>query len=314
MTAFDVDSPDVCAGHPSAGVVQEIEPLLADLGAITVRRLLPRRARRLVGPWCFLDVFGPAPVDGRKTMDVPPHPHIGLQTVTWLFSGEVLHKDSLGSEALAVPGALNLMTSGRGIAHSEETPRGASTPLHGVQLWVALPDADRQVDPAFDHHARRPVVDLEGGRATVIMGTMAGERAEARVFSPIVGADVIGSGGPLVLPIEREFEHAVVPITPGIALDGRALVADRLYYLGTGRDRLCLQAPTGGRALFLGGAPFGETILMWWNFVARTSDEILAAREDWQAGGRFGEVRAYAGARLDAPAFRARPVPANPMS
>jgi redox-sensitive bicupin YhaK (pirin superfamily) len=304
----------LCDGQPSAGAVQEVEPILADLGPITVRRLLPRRARLLVGPWCFLDVFGPA--RGEKVMDVPPHPHIGLQTVTWLFEGAALHKDSLGSEALAVPGALNLMTSGRGIAHSEETPRGFSGALHGVQLWVALPDAHRHVAPAFDHYTDRPEVALAGGRARLLLGAMAGVAGPGRTFSPILGADVTADGPRLVVPLEPAFEHALLPIAPGFAIDDRPLVPERLYYLGTGRGELCLRtiADGPGRALLLGGAPLGETILMWWNFVARTSDEIVDAREDWQAGRRFGEVRAYEGPRLEAPPFVARPVPANPMS
>ena len=314
--AFDVDSPDVCAAHPSADVVQEIEPLMADLGAITVRRLLPRRARRLVGPWCFLDVFGPAPADGRKPMDVPPHPHIGLQTVTWLFSGEVLHKDSLDSEALGVAGGLNLMTTGRGIAHSEETPEASSGGLHGVQLWVALPDTHRHVAPSFEHHPDRPLLDLDGGRATVILGELGGVRAEGRTFSPIVGADLAPhEAGTLVVPLDPRFEHALVPLAGTAELDGRALAVDSLYYLGTDHTEVRVKATgAGARVLLLGGAPFGEAVLMWWNFVARTTDEIVAAREDWEAGRRFGEVRRYQGERLPAPKFVARPVPANPAS
>ena len=168
---------EVCGGAPSAGALEEIAPVTVDVGSITVRRLLPRRERRLVGPWCFIDVFGPVDQAGVKVMDVPPHPHIGLQTVTWLFEGDALHKDSLGSEALATPGTLNLMTAGRGIAHSEETPPGAKGPLHGVQLWVALPDAQRQVEPAFDHY-RRP----------------AAGRRPRRTRDGVPGADVGGGG------------------------------------------------------------------------------------------------------------------------
>jgi redox-sensitive bicupin YhaK (pirin superfamily) len=308
--------PDVCEGQPSAAGIQEVEPIVVDLGSIHVRRLLPRRERRLVGPWCFLDVFGPAMAEGRA-MDVPPHPHIGLQTVTWLFEGEVLHKDSLGSEALAVPGALNLMTAGRGIAHSEESPPGARGRLHGLQLWVALPDAHREVAPAFEHYADRPTVDVPGGRVTVILGRLWEVHPPGRAFSPILGAEIAADRAPrVVIPLNPAFEHAVVPIDAGFAIEDRRLVPDRLYYLGTGRDEVCLPVEAGHRprALLLGGAPLGETIVMWWNFVARTTEEIVAARDDWQAGRRFREVRAYAGPRLEAPAFVARPVPPNPMS
>jgi len=254
---------------------------------------------------------------GLKPMDVPPHPHIGLQTVTWLFAGDALHRDSLGSEARAVPGSLNLMTAGRGIAHSEETPSDATGAVHGVQLWIALPGAHRDTAPAFHHYADRPHVDVPGGRVTVILGRMWEVSPPGRTFSPLIGAEISADRAPrVVLPLDPSFEHAVVPIDSGLALDGRALAADTLYYLGTGRDEICLAVEPGRRprALLLGGAPLGESVLMLWNFVARTAEEIVSAREDWQAGRRFGEVRGYPGARLDAPAYVARPVPANPMS
>jgi redox-sensitive bicupin YhaK (pirin superfamily) len=314
---WPAESAQVCDGQPSAAAVEEVAPLLADLGAITVRRLLPRRARRLVGPWCFLDVFGPVKQAGLKPMDVPPHPHIGLQTVTWLFAGDALHRDSLGSEARAVPGSLNLMTAGRGIAHSEETPSDATGAVHGAQLWIALPEAHRDTAPAFNHYAERPHVDVPGGRVTVILGRMWEVSPPGRTFSPLIGAEIAADRAPrVVVPLDPSFEHAVVPIDSGLALEGRALAADTLYYLGTGRDEICLTVEPGRRprALLLGGAPLGESVLMWWNFVARTADEIVSAREDWQAGRRFGEVRGYPGERLDAPAYVARPVPANPLS
>ena len=307
---------DPCTSDPARGTLQPVDALLADLGGFTVRRFLPRRARRMVGPWCFLDAFGPLEFRGRKVMDVPPHPHIGLQTVTWLVDGEALHNDSLGQRALARPGALNLMTAGRGIAHAEETPPENSGRLHGFQLWVALPDADRHVAPAFDHHPVQPEAELPGGRAVVFLGDVAGARSEARAFSPIVGAELRGEPEAcLRVPLQPGFEHALLPFEGHAELDGQALAADTLYYLGTGRREIALRSgPLPFRSLLIGGAPFGETILMWWNFVARTPDEIREAREDWQAGRRFGEVRAYDGPRLDAPPIVARPVPANPMS
>ncbi|HZM48905.1 MAG TPA: pirin family protein [Vicinamibacteria bacterium] len=314
---WPAESVEVCDGQPSAAAVEEVAPILADLGAITVRRLLPRKARRLVGPWCFLDVFGPVKQAGLKPMDVPPHPHIGLQTVTWLFAGDALHRDSLGSEARAVPGSLNLMTAGRGIAHSEETPSDAAGAVHGVQLWIALPGAHRDTAPAFNHYAERPHVDVPGGRVTVILGRMWEVSPPGRTFSPLIGAEIAADRAPrVVVPLDPSFEHAVVPIDSGLALEERALASDTLYYLGTGRDEICLTVEPGRRprALLLGGAPLGESVLMWWNFVARTADEIVSAREDWQAGRRFGEVRGYPGERLEAPAYVARPVPANPLS
>jgi redox-sensitive bicupin YhaK (pirin superfamily) len=297
--------------------MQVLDPRLTDLGGLVVRRLLPQRPRRMVGAWCFVDLFGPTTFAEGKPMDVAPHPHIGLQTVTWLLAGEAVHKDSLDSEAIARPGALNLMTSGRGIAHSEETPARHSGRLHGIQLWVALPDAHRHDLPAFDHYPERPRVDLGAGRATVILGELAGTAAEARTFSPLLAAElVVPPGASVTIPLRGDFEHALVPLDAPCQGEGATLAADHLYYFEPGRGELGL---VGGlepsRLLLLGGRPFTEPILMWWNFVARTTHEIAAAREDWQAGRRFGEVRRYEGARLDAPAMvGARPVPANPIS
>jgi redox-sensitive bicupin YhaK (pirin superfamily) len=246
-------------------------------------------------------------------MDVPPHPHIGLQTVSWLLEGEVLHHDSLGLTGLARPGVVNLMTAGGGIAHSEETPPEHSGRLGGVQLWTALPEAERHRPPSFEQHGELPTFSLEGGAATIFLGSLAGVTAPGTTFSPLVGVDLAATtDAPLALPLDPAFEHAIVPLSGNWTLDDRMLSPATLYYLGCGRDALtvsCPSAPDGpARALLLGGTPFGESVLMWWNFVARTSDEIVAAREDWEAGRRFGEVRAYDGARLEAPPFVARPV------
>jgi quercetin 2,3-dioxygenase len=303
---------ETCISEPtSAPILEALPGRPSDLGGLAIRRLLPRSQRRLVGPWCFLDSFGPLSFSSGKPMDVAPHPHFGLQTVSWLLDGEVLHNDSLGSTGLASAGVLNLMTAGRGIAHSEETPPGGSGRLWGVQLWVALPDADRETTPSFEQHRDLPVVGLDGGRATVFVGELGGSPSPARTFSPILGAEVSGEPGRrLALPLLAEFEHALVLLAGDCRLDGQRLATDTLYYLGCGRRQLVLVSEERGvRAVLLGGAPFGETVLMWWNFVARTTDEIVAAREDWEAGQRFGVVTAYDGPRLAAPPFVARPVP-----
>jgi redox-sensitive bicupin YhaK (pirin superfamily) len=301
-----------CVSAPSARPTLDALPgRLTDLGGLPIRRLLPRSRRRLVGPWCFLDSYGPMGFSSGKPMDVAPHPHIGLQTVSWLLEGELVHNDSLGLEGRAGPGVLNLMTAGRGIAHSEETPRENGGRLRGVQLWVALPGASRETAPAFEQHRGLPAVELDGGRATLLMGDLAGVRSPARCFSASIGAELaVAADRRVGLPLEPGFEHALVPLQGTLALDGQPLSIDTLYYLGCGRRELALSSGVEPvRALLLGGAPFGETILMWWNFVARTTEEIVAAREDWQARRRFGEVRRYAGARLEAPPFVARPVP-----
>ena len=282
----------------------------ADLGGgMQVVRALPLRQHRLVGPWCFFDYYGPLSFAGRKAMDVAPHPHIGLQTVSWLFSGEVLHNDSLGFTGMARPGELNLMTAGRGIAHSEETPPQNSGKLHGLQLWVALPEAERRREPAFDHYKDLPVLEPGGGRAQVFMGELDGVRAGAREFSPMVGAELrMGAKGKLSLPLNPAWEHALVIIEGELELDGKHLAPGSLHYLGTRRSGLELANRAPVHAVLIGGAPFGESVIIWWNFVARTAEEIRRAREDWEARRHFDEVKAYKGERLKAPSFVARPI------
>lgn len=302
--------PDPCAAEIRSAPVIEGHPAReAILGpGLKLRRALPTTGRRLVGPWCFLDHFGPIAYESGKPVDVAPHPHIGLQTVTWLIEGELLHKDSLGYESLIRPGELNLMTAGRGIAHSEETPPQNSGRIHGVQLWVALPDIERHVAPTFNHYDSLPVVQFEGGRATTIIGELAETRSPATAYSPIVGAQlIVDDRASLALPLDSGFEHALVVLEGVIHLEGHKLLPGTLYYLGMGRGTLRLKGEGLVRAMLVGGAPFGEQVLMWWNFVARTPEEIAQAREDWLRRRRFGEVRGYAGARLEAPALQGHP-------
>jgi len=282
--------------------------LHTSLGALEIRRALPRRARRMVGPWCFLDRYGPLSFSEGRPMDVAPHPHIGIQTVTWLLDGEVLHQDSLGLEAMARPGAVNVMTAGRGIAHAEQTPDANRGRLDGVQLWVALPDASRERAPAFDHVAVVPRLELRGGFAQVFAGTPGAARSPAPHFSEIVGADVDAREA-TTLPLAREFEHALLVLGGEGDADGEHLAADTLYYLPPGRDELTVR----GRLLLLGGPPFAEKVLMWWNFVARDGAEIARARDDWAAG-RFGAVRGYRGAPIAAPPLHFSAPPPNPAS
>jgi redox-sensitive bicupin YhaK (pirin superfamily) len=294
----------------------------AQVGEITVRRLLPLRQRRSIGAWCFVDHYGPMSVDGVAGMRVPPHPHIGLQTVTWLIAGDVLHRDSLGSEQMIRPGQLNLMTAGRGIAHAEESPVRHDPQLHGVQLWVALPDAQRQVAPAFEHHAELPAVGVGGFEVTVFLGSLPGARSPATVYTEIVGAEIVAgrvaaragapAGRPALgqpaagrdaagsIPVTPSHEHAVFVSAGSAEVDGTLLRTGQLLYLGTGREHLTMAAPAGSRLFLLGGVPLGEPLLMWWNFVARTPEEIATAADDW-ASGRYGPVNGYDGDPLAAP-------------
>ena len=294
-------------GLASAPVLESYPARQAALpGGLIVRRALPRAERRLVGPWCFLDYYGPVAFGIDRPMAIGPHPHIGLQTVTWLLEGEVLHKDSLGNERLIQPGQLNLMTSGWGISHSEETPTRNSGRLHGLQLWVALPDARRNGPPSFDHYGELPVTTIGVARAVVLIGEFNGARSPAKAYSKMVGADVVVANDDDVdLPLDPSFEHALMLIEGNVALGDRTLEPSTLYYLGTGRDVVALTASAGSRVVLLGGEPFGERILMWWNFVARTPEEIVEARNAWEQGSRFGSV-AYVGDRIPAPPLSSR--------
>jgi len=272
----------------------------ARVGEMTVRRLLPLRLRRSVGAWCFVDHYGPMSVDGIG-MRVPPHPHIGLQTVTWLLAGDVLHTDSLGSEQLIRPGQLNLMTAGRGIAHAEVSPAEHDPALHGVQLWVALPEGSRQVEPAFAHHAELPAVGIGGFGITVFVGSLAGAQSPARVYSEIVGAELIaGRDARGVLPLQPAHEHVIFAALGSAEVAGSVLRPGSLLYLSTGREQAQIAAPEGSRLIVLGGVPLDERLLMWWNFVARTPAEIAAAAADWRAG-RFGTVADYDGEPMPPP-------------
>lgn len=284
------------------------------LGSIHVRRALPLRERRLIGPWCFLDRFGPASLAETGPMDLAAHPHMGLQTVTWLLEGETVHYDSLGNEGLLTPRGVNVMTSGHAIAHAERTPSRHSDRLSGAQLWTALPDGARNGPASFQHVAEVPVFEGVGGLAHVFSGRIGNQISPAEHFSGIVGADVIvHRGQPFALPLERDHEHGVLLLEGDCSLDGQDLRNDQLYYLGTHRTELTLQSNRGARVLLVGGVPFPETILMWWNFVARTPDEIREARDAWEANERFGDVPGYGAQRLAAPdlGHLAQPNPAS---
>jgi quercetin 2,3-dioxygenase len=269
----------------------------------TVRRLLPQRPRRMVGAWCFVDQFGPSDVATSPGMQIPPHPHTGLQTVTWLVHGEILHRDSLGSLQSIRPGQLNLMTSGRGIAHSEESPPVRPPVMQGLQLWIALPDGARHGPARFEHHAGMPrIVTGDGLTATVVVGTLGGASSPAQVHSPLVGAELLlDAGAAATLPLETGFEYAVLALDGAATVNGEPLEPGSLLYLGDRQRTLATAADEEARLFLIGGEPFDDPLVMWWNFVARTDEEIRQAREDWMAERRFGEVRGFAGDRLPAP-------------
>jgi len=286
----------------AAHVAPEVSPSrLADVEGFTVRRALPQRTRRTVGAWCFVDHLGPVVTPPGPAMAIGPHPHIGLHTVTWLFDGEVEHRDGLGSEQLIRPGQLNLMTAGRGIAHAEEARPGWQGTAHGAQIWVAQPEATRHAEPAFEHHAELPTVGAGPAVVTVLVGAFADVTSPARRDTPLVGLDVVLRPGRAELALDEVFEHAIVVVEGEVTVDGTAVVPGELAYLAPGRSELLLAAEADARLLLLGGAPFGEEVLMWWNFVARTRDEVDAAIDDWQEEhARFGQVASRLG-RIPAP-------------
>jgi len=272
-----------------------------------VRRTLPQRARSLIGAWCFADHYGPIELAGGPGMDLPPHPHTGLQTVTWLFAGAVEHRDSLGTRSLVRPGELNLMTSGHGICHSEvATP--TTTTLHGVQLWVALPEARRHGRRDFHHYAPPPV-DLGGATARVFLGRLGDETSPVPTATPLLGAEIlIEARSELTLAVEPGYEHGVLVDTGSVVLAGTPLAPSDLGYLAPGASTMELSNVDDqpARVILLGGVPFAEDIVMWWNFVGRTHDEIVACREAWEAkADQFGGIEGYRGklARLPAPAL-----------
>ncbi|PNI10234.1 pirin [Arthrobacter sp. AFG7.2] len=297
----------------------EREVPLGGVRAMNVRRTLPQRGLPTIGAWCFLDSFGP----DRTAMSVLPHPHIGLQTVTWPLAGHIRHRDSVGSNVVVRPGELNIMTAGHGVSHSEFAllpPAGQTLPVQrGLQLWVALPDTERHRPPAFEQHRELPQVSGSGFTATVMVGELAGVTSPATMYSPIVGADV-SCGGDAILPLNADFEHGILVLDGGLAVDGRELPPGPLGYLGTGRTELKVQALPETRFLLIGGEPFDEELLMWWNFVGRTHDEVEQARSDWEAqdglpetetaAARYGLVPGHGpGARSEAGRIPAPPLP-----
>jgi len=299
----------LCSERPGEGVTV-LTPRDVPLGgprAIRVRRTLPQRQRSLIGAWCFADHYGPHDVSASGGMDVAPHPHTGLQTASWLFSGEIEHRDSIGTHAMVRPGELNLMTAGHGIAHSEVST--VSTPdtstLHGVQLWIALPEEHRDTARDFRHYAP-PLLDLPGATARVFLGSLAGTTSPVPAFTPLLGAEItVEPGATLALDVDPAFEHGVLQDIGSVTVAGVALGTGELAYLAPGAGRLELANPGTGpaRVLLLGGTPFTEELVMWWNFVGRSHDDIAEYREAWQAqADRFGQVEGYQGSTAWLPA------------
>lgn len=305
--ALDGSAPEALAC--TVGLPTEIlEPRDVPLGgprAMNVRRTLPQRARSFIGAWCFCDHYGPDDVAVTGGMRVPPHPHTSLQTVSWLFSGAIEHRDSVGSHQIVRPGEVNLMTAGYGISHSEVSTPETSV-LHGVQLWTALPSHSANHAPLFEHHVP-PSVDLGDGRMQVFVGSLGDAVSPVITFSPLVGAEIVlEPGAEVTIDVDAPFEHGILLDSGAVRVGDTDVPPRHLAYVPPGARALRLAAGPDGatRVVLIGGAPLGEQIIMWWNFVGRSHEEIVAARDEWQAAGsRFGVVDGYHGDRLPAPAL-----------
>lgn len=284
-----------------------LEPRQVPLGgvrAMDVARTLPARDLPTVGAWCFLDRFGPGPV----IMHLDPHPHIGLQTVTWPLEGVVRHRDSVGSDVLVERGQLNLMTAGRGISHSEYSLGEEPVTLEALQLWIALPESACQGPGGFEQHTDLPTLTLpaddgESAEVTVVVGEYEGVHSPATVHSPLVGAEVqFPAGSRVSLPLHFTWEYAVMLVEGDVRVAAHEVARGDLLFLGDNRDRVEIMSEDGAFLFLLGGEPFTEDLVMWWNFAARTHEEIVQAREDWESGsGRFGHVINHGDERVPAP-------------
>jgi redox-sensitive bicupin YhaK (pirin superfamily) len=256
----------------------------------------------MIGAWCFVDHFGPDDVTGRPGMQIPPHPHTGLQTVTWLVDGVIEHRDSVSSHQNIEPGQLNLMTSGHGIAHSEFTPAEHPPGMHGLQLWMALPDDARHGPARFEHHRSMPTRQHGDATVTVLVGQLGAARSPAQVHTPVLGAEVLFTrAGQLRLPADPAFEYGLLAMTGTASVAGTELTPGSLLYLGQNHADIPIEVSGPARLFLLGGTPFDEPLVMWWNFVGRSHDEIVTARDDWTAGRRFGTVPGCAAEPLPAP-------------
>lgn len=298
--------------HPKGIKVEIITARDVPLGgprAMTVHRTLPQKRRSTIGAWCFVDHFGPDDVSTTGGMDVAPHPHTGLQTASWLFKGEITHHDSGDNHAVVKPGELNLMTAGHGICHSEVSTQDTTT-LHGVQLWIALPDEARNNPRHFENY-RPSLTSFSGGEALVFIGNLLGETSPVTTYTPLVGAEIrLDAGASITLPINPDFEHGILLDSGEIEVEGTPVPRHSIAYTGINENELQItnSGKTTARMMFLGGEPFQEEIVMWWNFIGRSSAEIAEMRQEWQSGNdRFGSVHGYIGkdpaglSRLPAP-------------
>lgn len=279
------NSEAACVEQAAAAGLELLLPRDVPLGgprAMPVQRVLPNKHRHFVGAWCFADAFGPSSMLGQPGMDVPPHPHTGLQTWSWLVDGAIEHRDSVGFSHTVRPGGLNIMTAGRGIAHSEySTPE--TDVLHGLQLWTVLPSDERDREPSFDGLDSVPQVALaDGVTGSVFVGDFAGATSQVGAYTPLLGVELrMVAGSEVRLDLRGDFEHGVLALTDGITVDDVVVGRGAMAYAAPGREALVVSAEHDGVAVLLGGEPFPEEIVMFWNFVGTDHDEVQEAREQW---------------------------------
>ena len=299
MTASSLDTP----GHTGPTAVERITARAAELGeGLVIHRALPTRQRRMVGAWCFLDHIGPVTFSEGQGMHVGAHPHTCLQTFTWMIEGEILHRDSLGSEQVIRPGQVNLMTAGHGIVHTEDSLPGTRR-IHAAQLWIALPSRFADCAPAFDHYAELPLWTEQRCTLTLLAGQHAGHTAPTRLYSPLVGLDITSpQASTLTLPLNPAFEYAILPLEGSVVIDAERFGPDELAYMGLHRNSVSLELSPGSRILLLGGEPMNEAIVMWWNFVDFSRHAIVQSQQAWEGNSpRFGPVAGGEGRRIAPP-------------
>ncbi|QND65833.1 pirin family protein [Mesorhizobium loti] len=293
MSFFPGKDPEAGDAFASDQIELMVIPNAKDIGGFQVRRALPTAKRRLVGPFIFFDRMGPAILRAGQALDVRPHPHIGLSTVTYLFDGRIRHRDSLGTEMVIQPGDVNLMTAGRGIVHSERTPeelRGAPMSISGLQTWLALPDGKEEVAPVFENTAalRLPEIDAEGVSGRIVIGDFQGLRSPVRADSETLYADLrLVPGASIKIPADAE-ERAIYTLEGEVSISGDVFPAERLLVFRPG-DEIVVSSETGAHFMLFGGASLGSQRYIWWNFVSSSKERIEQAKQEWKTG-RFDIV------------------------
>ncbi len=285
--------------------IQDFPIRAAEIGKGTViKRALPSRQKRMIGAWCFLDHAGPVDFPQGDGLDVGPHPHIGLQTFTWMIEGTMMHTDSIGSKQLIRPKQVNLMTAGYGISHTEVAP-DTETKMHAAQLWIALPDDKINMAPQFDHYPELPVAEKDDIEFTVLVGDFLGQHSPVKVHSELLGVDLFAKEATKsIIPLNPKYEYGFLALEGDAVVNGHTLNSDNMVVLEPGISQIEIQLPQGSRLLLIGGEPFESPILLWWNLVGRTQEELKLATEQWiNHDVRFGTIPDYEGARLEAPTF-----------